>query len=162
MAQANEIGGKISLGMVATVLYPTQREAGQGFFQYCFNFTGMETIEGETHQAFTERVNAAILDAYKRAEDIISGLEGAFLGGDAPDIGDVFFGTMLFYAHNCLEAGISKLPQAPCSLTELGCPALRGYVERWVKRDSWRFAYKTDSVRRCKLDPSLKAPGFKL
>ena len=85
-------------------------------------------------------------DSFAEIEQLLSNLDDDFIGGDRPNMADAHMATMLYWALNMVEFGLCGIPQAPCSVEDVGAPSIRTYLERWAKRPSWKECYKTTSL----------------
>ena len=135
-------GGAMFSSSVATSELPT----GQALMKGMMKMGNIEVIAGEDTMSTTFRLNAIASESLKELDDMIGKLKGPFIGGDRPSQADAFAGTMLFWAHNFIESGLAQIPEAPCSLNDIGCGALRRYLDRWVKRPSWRAQFHSSSM----------------
>ena len=135
-------GGAMFSSSVATSELPT----GQALMKGMMKMGNIEVIAGEDTMSTTFRLNAIASESLKEIDAMIGKLKGPFIGGDRPNQADAFAGTMLFWAHNFIESGLAQIPEAPCSLNDIGCGALRRYLDRWVKRPSWRAQFHSSSM----------------
>ena len=135
-------GGAMFSSSVATSELPT----GQALMKGMMKMGNIEVIAGEDTMSTTFRLNAIASESLKELDDMIGKLKGPFIGGDRPNQADAFAGTMLFWVHNFIESGLAQIPEAPCSLNDIGCGALRRYLDRWVKRPSWRAQFHSSSM----------------
>jgi len=135
-------GGAMFSSSVATSELPT----GQALMKGMMKMGNIEVIAGEDTMSTTFRLNAIASESLKEIDAMIGKLKGPFIGGDRPNQADAFAGTMLFWAHNFIESGLAQIPEAPCSLNDIGCGALRRYLDRWVKRPSWRAQFHSSSL----------------
>ena len=148
--QAGDMCTRLAMSQFAALFAESESEGGKQMLGYLMDQAKVkfDVIEGETGVDTKRRLIGIALEMYAEVEAVLCSLPGpgVFLGGEAPDQADAFMGTMLFWCHNALESGLSPVPQAPCSLADVGAPSVRGYLEAWVARPSWKACYKTDSL----------------
>jgi glutathione S-transferase len=145
-AEVSAVCGRLALSQFAGVFAGTENDNGKGLLGGLMGMGGIEVIEGESGTETRKRLIQIALDSYAEVERMVSPLPGHFVGGDKPNQADAFMATMLFFSHNLLESGMSPVPQAPCSVADVGAPSVRTYLERWVARPSWKECYKSTSL----------------
>ena len=145
-ADIGELCTKLAMSQFAGALAGTERETGKGLLGGIMGMGGIETVEGESGTDTRKRLIATAMECFAKLEGMIASLDGGFVGGDKPSLADAYMATMIFWTHNALESGLSPVPQAPCTLADVGAPSARGYLERWVARPSWKECYKSTSM----------------
>ena len=140
------LGTTVAMATYAAIFAKSELDSAKNMMGALMGMGSIAKIEGETGAQTRERLILLIRDSFKELESLISKLNGPFVGGKSPNMADAYLATMLFWAHNALECGLMPLPQAPCSLKDMGAPSLRPYLDRWVQRPSWKECYKSDSI----------------
>jgi glutathione S-transferase len=127
--QAADLVTRTAYAQFAGVMVGTQLDSGKGMMGALMRQGRIETIEGEGDAALLARIIQITADGLAEVERVLSALPGPFLGGDSPAEPDAFMATMLFWCHNALECGLSVLPQAPCTLADVGAPSALRYLQ---------------------------------
>ena len=136
----------MGMATYAAIFANSELDSAKNMMGALMGMGSIAKVEGESAAQTRERLIRIIADSFKELESLISKLNGPFVGGKSPNLADAYLVTMLFWAHNALECGLMPVPQAPCSLADIGAPSLRLYLQRWVRRPSWKECYKSDSL----------------
>ena len=105
------LGDRLKYALIGIRLIGTKTTRGKEFLSECLSTAGLDFTTPD--DLLRDMVVTAALEAVHEIDALITSTPGAFLGGDKPDIADVFLAPMLLYTHNLLESGIAALPQQP-------------------------------------------------
>ena len=118
--------GVVAFGSALSLIAGTELDAGKGLMKGLGGMAGgLFQEEGETVDAFRDRMVQAARDSLAEIEKIFSELAASgkpFFGGDKPNEADVSSITMFLFSHNIFAAGLTADPMAPCSLRRRRSP----------------------------------------
>ena len=136
------LGSRIAMSQIAAWYAESNLDSAKPILAMYMQFGFIPEVPDESGPAMRQRLINIAVDSFAELEGVIANLNSQFIGGEIPNQADAFLATMLYWSHNALECGLSPLPQAPCSLKEVGAPTALEYLQRWVRRPSWTECYR--------------------